>query len=921
MPFSYAEAAKKREAAARLPRSDAEGTKTSNPIPKKNVKEAQGLRRVPPNKTKGIPSQGSSNVPFERQHAFLHTENVNEKGSGPSSPWKQVASGPARAKPSIPQAAKVNTRTNNPPPGTRKAPRKLDPRKPPKQGGIVQLKSPRKGSTDVHAFGRRKDSKATVSPSPAQYSSDFPALSGAPTVPKQAPKKKPIVTKINGKPRVGLNLAGSKKVTHDTNHPSTRPRKTTKPAKPTTQTSTHTPTPQDFLSPLVARRDEMDNGQELIRMMQDKTVYHKKGKQRLNTRKKRFTALKKKILQERLEKWKELHKEDDPMGQETADSSSSEQDNKKIVCVYNYVDSDEVEDEEELEEVLDNLNDLANGIGETEKTFVPSDFKYPDRYPAFIQFKSDKHALMAKACWQGLLIGGRPLKVELLTMPSNMDGTNWEESALESEEKLHKSGESVVTEHRIQLTDFIPEGGANGNDSMDKLLANLKRLAERYGKLCSVEANTITSRNISLLYECNQSELIEIILALRSSSISGKPLRATAVDPEQDVTDSTNKVVVIQNALSDDDFEDEDCLNETLADLDQIARKYGTVLSLNARGEKVIIRFESSEEASRAFDHLHGMVLGGSKIEAWFDSKAQDALEGGFSIYIHNVLTSDDIADEECLEETLEDVKELMDKYGTIRNVTALKHEEAHVVGIDFSELSYGKIESVILDLQNTTIGGLKLDVTSQLSTGQTTSSSQIDNVEETAETAGRKRKNSDNLSPPKKTKTDDNEPMYSGNKLIPERFAQAKRVPKIQNSTGPRDYAASTQDERVKPLLSEMLGELMRLQKRAAADGNTKAKRRLVMGLREVARGIRSRKVKMIVLANNLDEYGALDTKLQEIIDLSKNSGLPMFYEFTKRSLGKALGKTIKVAVVGIQNADGANQAFKKLVSMAPSL
>ena len=169
-----------------------------------------------------------------------------------------------------------------------------------------------------------------------------------------------------------------------------------------------------------------------------------------------------------------------------------------------------------------------------------------------------------------------------------------------------------------------------------------------------------------------------------------------------------------------------------------------------------------------------------------------------------------------------------------------------------------------------------------------------------------------------KKPRTDNKEPLYSGDKLIPERFAEMKRVPKIPNSGKPREYAKIVNDERVKPLLSEMLGELMRLQKRAMEDKNSKAKRRLVMGLREVARGIRAHKVKMVVMANNLDDYGVIDEKLQEIIDLADSEDVPLFFEFTKRSLGKAVGKSIKVAVVGIQNAEGAHQQFKKLTALA---
>ena len=66
--------------------------------------------------------------------------------------------------------------------------------------------------------------------------------------------------------------------------------------------------------------------------------------------------------------------------------------------------------------------------------------------------------------------------------------------------------------------------------------------------------------------------------------------------------------------------------------------------------------------------------------------------------------------------------------------------------------------------------------------------------------------------------------------------------------------------DDTVKPLIIEMLGELMRLQKRAIDDKNAKARRRLVMGFREVARGVRARKVKLVVsdFLNNVTEVNA---------------------------------------------------------------
>jgi selenocysteine insertion sequence-binding protein 2 len=76
-----------------------------------------------------------------------------------------------------------------------------------------------------------------------------------------------------------------------------------------------------------------------------------------------------------------------------------------------------------------------------------------------------------------------------------------------------------------------------------------------------------------------------------------------------------------------------------------------------------------------------------------------------------------------------------------------------------------------------------------------------------------------------------------------------------------------------------------------------------------------------MVVMANNLDEYGAIDDKLQEILDLAAEKEIPVLFELSKRVLGKSLGKKIKVSVAAIQATDGAHQQFVKLSSLAPKL
>ena len=56
------------------------------------------------------------------------------------------------------------------------------------------------------------------------------------------------------------------------------------------------------------------------------------------------------------------------------------------------------------------------------------------------------------------------------------------------------------------------------------------------------------------------------------------------------------------------------------------------------------------------------------------------------------------------------------------------------------------------------------------------------------------------------------------------------------------------------------------------------------------------------------------MDSKVQEIIDEGKVKGVMLVFALNRRKLGKALGKTVKVSIVGVQNMDGANQEYKHL-------
>ena len=333
-------------------------------------------------------------------------------------------------------------------------------------------------------------------------------------------------------------------------------------------------------------------------------------------------------------------------------------------------------------------------------------------------------------------------------------------------------------------------------------------------------------------------------------------------------------MIFLQNVLSADDIDDKDCLEETLSDVHILASQYGEVKHLTVDLIKCGIYVEYSGDfdiAEAAVKQLDKKLLAGEHVSAKIVRNI---------IKVENVLNDDDLDDDECLEETLSDIKELASELGNVSGITV--NIQSRIVYIEFAG-GFAEASNAAKTLDGKVLGGQQLVVAPCLT--EIFQGSLCAVPSSTADDA--------------KTYPS---PLMSGQKVIPEIFAECKRVPKIPNAGSRRSYATPVQPENENEtlqLLNDLLTTLMKLQQRSKDDPNARSRRRLVMGLREVARGIRAGKVKMVILAYNMDEYSALDEKLQEILDLSKEAELPVFYNLNKRKLGKAVGKSIKVRMV----------------------
>jgi ribosomal protein L7Ae-like RNA K-turn-binding protein len=648
--------------------------------------------------------------------------------------------------------------------------------------------------------------------------------------------------------------------------------------------------------------------QLMLTMKQGQIV---KGRQRIKPRKKKFTALKRKILLERLRVWKELNP--DPSESKAKGSSLSTDDAEALtVCIYGFVTPEELEDDDEYNELESNFKDMAEKFGAFEKIYIPRDSTQEDdaaepEQPVFVQYATPAEAMAARHCWDGLVIGGQPLTAALISVENGSEETSeetWRRGCVKA--ARNRNCEPTTNVHASTcrvLVKGVATGSSVGYGDLKSIREDLKGIAEKFGRVKDIQIDQ--ERDAVILYEGGQDIGNTAAEGLQSVGVDASVLSAEI--PLEKCTSPSHEVTELRldNVLTEDDLGDEECLEESLNDVRSLLSKYGKVSNLVSLGTSVVVSFIGMTEVAlrKAAAEVDGTCLGGQLVTATVQCNRDVVGSRSYNVVLRNLLTEDDIEDDECLEESLDDVRELASRYGNMKGIQANKTESATSSTVIISYSTVAEAEEAALGFDGLVIGGQKVEVVTE-TVGKASLPSFLPVG---AATPAQPR------AVPKEPK-----PMFSGDKRISERFAECKRVPKIPNKGEPRSYAVLINDDTVKPLLIEMLNELMRLQLRGLDDKNAKARRRVVFGLREVARGLRANKAKMIVMANNLDEYGAVDGKLEEILALAEEKAVPVLFELSKRILGKAVGKKIKVSVVAIQGTDGAHQQFVKLKNLA---
>lgn len=125
--------------------------------------------------------------------------------------------------------------------------------------------------------------------------------------------------------------------------------------------------------------------------------------------------------------------------------------------------------------------------------------------------------------------------------------------------------------------------------------------------------------------------------------------------------------------------------------------------------------------------------------------------------------------------------------------------------------------------------------------------------------------------------------------------------------------YVSQIIDSDFESSLGDLLSKLNGFQVRSFQKAPQKAKitRRLVYGVREVAKNVARQRIKFIVVAKDLDSQFIEENCWVNIKEECSVQDVPIVYGLTRSQLGKAIAGNprVLISVIGVLNSDGAHE------------
>merc|ERR1712142_973786 len=122
---------------------------------------------------------------------------------------------------------------------------------------------------------------------------------------------------------------------------------------------------------------------------------------------------------------------------------------------------------------------------------------------------------------------------------------------------------------------------------------------------------------------------------------------------------------------------------------------------------------------------------------------------------------------------------------------------------------------------------------------------------------------------------------------------------------------------------ISLLMADLVRFQDKQHAKDPVKAKarRRFVVGLREVAKFLKVKKVCCIILAPDIERVeteGGLDDAVSKLITDAKAQEIKTVFGLNRRKLGKLCLKKVPISCIGVMNFQGSDEHYREMLRLA---
>ncbi|CAL1533082.1 unnamed protein product [Lymnaea stagnalis] len=136
------------------------------------------------------------------------------------------------------------------------------------------------------------------------------------------------------------------------------------------------------------------------------------------------------------------------------------------------------------------------------------------------------------------------------------------------------------------------------------------------------------------------------------------------------------------------------------------------------------------------------------------------------------------------------------------------------------------------------------------------------------------------------------------------------------------REYCTQILDKEIDQCCTSLLQDLVKFQDRMYHKDPVKAKtkRRIVLGLREVTKHLKLKKIKCVVISPNLEKIqskGGLDEALNNLLNMCQEQTVPFVFALGRRVMGRACAKLVPVSVVGIFKYEGCESKYHSLISL----